>query len=617
MVSKNLNESARSSEEMISSPTTQLPGWFVDHYIPTFSSGAAHCFLMSGDIYGATVQGISQVRFLQTVLAQRRSVVAYYNRATGIAFLTESMQEAALQLIGRNELGPVQTDPMASVLAASGIGAQPTEMTGDAFRAARNPLSALSLLERLLRAPEGKEQVAVILDFADTLCPQMDKAAMSADDRLLLVTLLSWGQDAGLAQCDNPVFLLTRQASELHTDLRASSSGYKLIEIPLPTREERATYLRWYLKQRQEQNKPLSLLENLTIQELANLTAGLNLRQIEDILLLAAKAGITRSLVKARKDSIIAAEYSQIAEMIDPLPGGFSAIGGMERLTAWFRNELITPIAQGRTDIPKGVLLVGPPGTGKSFLVRALAREIGFNAVALKAENILGSRVGDSERQFRQFRQFCEGLAPVAVFFDELDQSDMSRRGNGSGNPVAANLFSAMLQWMSDETLRGKVIIFFASNRPDLVDPALLRLGRMDAIIPVLLPDEEARRGILRAQARNQAITVGSEVITALASNTKDYSAADLAAIMTKARKCALREKRTRITVADAQAALRSLRPQTPQIAKRYTLLAVQACNDAELLPPPYDQMLSDRENLQTRLEATPTPLPARGERNW
>lgn len=171
---------------------------------------------------------------------------------------------------------------------------------------------------------------------------------------------------------------------------------------------------------------------------------------------------------------------------------------------------------------------------------------------------------------------------------------------------------------MSDETLRGKVIIFFASNRPDLIDPALLRLGRMDAIIPVLLPDADGRRGIILAQARSQSVVATDEAIAVMVEQSKDYSAADLAAVVTKARKLAMRDQRPQITRVDAEGALRYMRPQSPQLAERYTLLAVQACNDTELLPPPYDTLLSDREVLQARLDGMPVPQSTeRGERKW
>ena len=628
--------------------TNALPNW-AREFFDLFNAGAAHGFILCGDTGGSTVQGMPQRRFLEYVLLKAGwELVARYDRASGISFSggplftqelvrppnntsSESLSEEARAVLRRAAatrlLGGVSpaspavggSAALTAALSASGLGVQPS---GDPFSDARRPLDALVLLERLARVREARGKVAAIIEYADLLCPPQDKGMVSPDDRTLLVKLLSWAEDENLSRCDNPLFLVARNPFDLHPDLRAG--GYKQIEIPLPTREERAAYLAWYAEKRDEQSKPIALVD-ITLDELANLTAGLTLRDVEDILLLSARSGgVSRALVKTRKDALVSAQYSEVAEMIDPLPGGFANLGGMEPLVAWARDEVIGPLAQGRRDVPKGVLLVGPPGTGKTYYVRALAREVGFNAVMLRAENILGGIVGESEKKLKRFFAFARALAPVLVFVDELDQSDLSRRGNGSGNPVAANLFNQMLQFMSDESLRGQTLVVFASNRPDLIDPALLRFGRVDAIIPVLLPDEAARRDITRAQAIGQDTAIEEEAVALIARQSENYSAADIAAVVAKALKLARRAGCERIAQADAGQALSLIRPATPQIAEYYTLLAIQACNDAELLPPRYQQLLSDRAQLQDQLSAAasapsapPAPRDGRRERGW
>jgi transitional endoplasmic reticulum ATPase len=607
------------------SPEIAIPAWF-DEYIATYVAGAAHGFILSGDVYGFTTSGLSQRSFLEAALSEKREVVIRYDRARGFSFpLEPAMREKAAALL-ESQSGQLSGEQQAMVSEINSFFGSQTmgvKTEGDnPFAQQARPKEALQLLERLLRAPKARGKVAVILDYAELICPsQSDKSIMSPDDRDILATLLSWGQDAVLEKCNNPIFLLVAQLVELHVDLRSSGSGYKTIDVPLPTRDERLAYIHTYLAKREQRKKPIPLLD-LAEEDLANLAAGLNLRHIEDILLLAYRSGgVTRLLVKARKDAIITSEFSEIAEMIEPLPAGFAGLGGMDHLITWAKTELIAPLSKGGEDAPKGVLLVGPPGTGKTWFVKALAQEIGFNAVMLRSENILSKYVGESEAKLKRFFAFARALTPVLVFFDELDQSDMSNRGGESGNPVASNLFNQMLQFMSDESLRGKMVMFFASNRPDLIDAALLRFGRMDAIIPVLLPDEEGRRGIVTAQASSQQIGVTDEATALIAARTENYSAADIAAVVAKGKKLARRAGRAQIETQDAELALGYIRPATPQIARKYTLLAVQACNDAELLPPQYAPLLADRRSLDAEIRAATDERTAgatpREDRSW
>jgi len=308
--------------------------------------------------------------------------------------------------------------------------------------------------------------------------------------------------------------------------------------------------------------------------------------------------------VRRHKAQLIQQEYAGLLEMLDPAYG-FEAIGGMEQLKDWARREIIQPVREGRPgDMAQGVILVGPPGTGKTMFAKGLAKEIGFNAVALNMQNILGGIVGQSERNLARALAVIKSLSPCLVFMDELDQSDVSARGNGSGNPVAKNLFNMLLQFLGDPGNRGKVVFFGASNRPDLLDDALKRSGRIDAIIPVLLPEEPERAAIALATAAREGAELGPQTAAYIAGRTDRYSAADIAAIVTKARKAARAEGRAGIIGADALHALDTLRPATTQKADYFTMLAVQACNDTELLPPRYAALLDDRANLAQQIQA-------------
>lgn len=584
-----------------------FPAWYRE-FSKLFRAGAGHCFILYGDIHGVTpMKGASQLRFMQSILhTERRTIIVYYHRAVGITFALPSMRTEALALLGSDWRLPPSDDEFSAALDATGIVVQ-TASQGDVFSSARRPREALSVLEHLLRTEQAKGRVAVILDGADLICPAANKATMRDDQLSILATLQYWGLDSSLGKQDNPVFLLTPRLSDLHPDLRTSGSGYKVIEEALPDEQTRFSYIRWYLEDHR-QSEPIALID-LTKEDLARNTAGLDLRQIEDILLLGATTenggeatGVTRLLVKIRKDTLIRQQYTQAIVMLDPLPEGFAGLGGMEQLIAFTRSEVIAPLREGwRRDVPKGILLVGPPGNGKTRYVEAAAKELGYNALALRMATILGGIVGTSERNLQELFDVARSLAPTILFIDEIDQTLVAQRGNTSGSPVAANLFAALLTFMGDESIRGRVLVVGATNHPELLDTALLRPGRFDVIFPVLCPDQEARRSMLIVQARLQDTTFTPEALSQIAEHTNNYSAADLEAIVKEARLLARWNGRTVISLQDAQEALENIRPVTLAQVESYTRRAREACNNLRFLPPPI--ALQERERRRTALE--------------
>lgn len=611
------------------------PRWWGEFTIG-YGSGQAHGFILTGDIGGIAYEAMSHVSFLLAALAQKR-VVLLYDRAGGIRFADELIKlplpwssantmrakaKAWLEAGSLSSDSPPQRGGVSGFLNAQMGARQEDDPFADL---GGRPVAALTLIERLMNIVRSQKPqrdqssdpgLTVVLRYADLLCPPANKGIMSPEGLTILAKLLDWGSDLTLG--GTPIFLMSARLEDLHEDLRSRASGYLSVQVELPTLEERLEYLSWYQTQRDQAKKPIRF-QDITLEEFARLSAGLNLRHLEDIMLLGARAGgITRALVKERKDAIIKSEYSEIAQMLDPLPGGFTDVGGMDRVIAWMRSQIMAPISEARSgDAVKGVLLAGPPGTGKTYLVRALAQEIAFNAVLLKASNILGGIVGESEGKLKKFFAFARSLAPVLIFIDELDQSDFAQRGNNSGNPVAANLFNELLTFLGDETLLGKVIVLAATNRPDLIDPAVLRPGRLEEIVPILLPDEEAREDMIRAQAQTQGANLTREVIGFAAEKTPDYSAADLARLVKKARLRAGGASITKETLADVIAATRI----NTRINRYYTLRALEACRDTELLPPDYREWLARESQADREREAeelTPTafmPTP-RGERS-
>lgn len=225
---------------------------------------------------------------------------------------------------------------------------------------------------------------------------------------------------------------------------------------------------------------------------------------------------------------------------------------------------------------PRGVLVYGPPGCGKTFLLRALAGTGQLNVLAVKGAELLDKYVGESERAVRELFRKAADAAPALIFLDEVDAL-APRRGQSSDSGVADRVVAALLTELDGAEPLRNVIVVGATNRPELIDPALLRPGRLERLVYVPPPDGPARADILRAAGRNIPFTADVD-LDALAEELEGYSAADCAALLREAALTAMRESLDAAQVTGAHiAAARATVPPSLDIAQ---LAALQAYAD-------------------------------------
>ena len=221
-------------------------------------------------------------------------------------------------------------------------------------------------------------------------------------------------------------------------------------------------------------------------------------------------------------------------------------IGGLEDVKQELREAVEWPLKNpevfGRMGIrpPRGILLFGPPGCGKTLLARAVATESEANFITIKGPEVFSKWVGESEKAIREVFRKGRMAAPAVVFFDEFD-SLVPRRGMGYGDSgVTSRVISQLLTEMDGIIALEDVVVIAATNRPDIVDPAVLRPGRFDRLIYVPEPDEKARLEIFRIYTREMPLAKDIDV-SGLAGMAKGYSGADIEALCREAAMNALR----------------------------------------------------------------------------
>lgn len=420
----------------------------------------------------------------------------------------------------------------------------------------------------------------VFLDEIDSIAPNRNDVYGEVERRVVaqLLTLMDGLDDRG-----NVIVIgATNREDSIDPALRRPGRFDREIEIGIPGRKSRADILSVHLRD-------MPLTPDVTPEKLASLTQGfvgadlaalcreaamncLSSRMNELDLDKAVPAEILESM-KVSMDDFTAAlgdvEPSGMREVLVEIPKvSWEDVGGLDDVRRRIEEVFVPEEGNGAYDRlgiepGKGILLYGPPGTGKTLIAKALANESGTNFISVNGPEMASKWMGESERAIRQIFKRAKQMAPCIIFFDELD-SIAPVRGMGDGSAWERVVAQMLTSMDGVEGLRN-VTVMGATNRPDMVDPALLRPGRFDRLILVGKPDADSRLGILKVHTRRMPL--GDVDLAAIAAMTDGYVGADLAAVCREAGLAAYREDpdADRVLMRHFESALKAVGPSVTQ----------------------------------------------------
>jgi transitional endoplasmic reticulum ATPase len=450
-------------------------------------------------------------------------------------------------------------------------------------------------LRDIFEEAEKNAPAIIFLDELDSIAPKRGEVTGEVERRVVaqLLSLMD-----GLKERKNVLVIgSTNRPEALDIALRRPGRFDREIELGVPDFEGRKEFF-------QIHTRGMPLAEDVNIEEFAELTYGFVGADIAAVCREAAMNALRRilpeidldeptipkeildRLVVQRVDfeaALREIQPSALREIMVEVPKvTWDDIGGLEDVKQLLIEAVEWPLRYASNfkrlgiNAPKGILLYGPPGTGKTMLAKAVANESDANFITAKGSALLSKWYGESEKRVAEIFRKARQVAPAVIFLDELDAL-VPVRGGAVGEPhVTERIVNQLLSELDGlEELHG-VVVIGATNRPDIVDPALLRPGRFDELILVPVPDKPSRKKIFEVHTRNMPLAPDVD-IDALVELTEHYTGADIAAICRKAGRLALRESMSSEHVRERHflAAIREIGPSvTPDTMKYYVRLA-------------------------------------------
>ncbi|HEV8509699.1 MAG TPA: AAA family ATPase [Gemmatimonadales bacterium] len=529
--------------------------------------------------------------FLGEVMFADRTVIVLYDRGSGIRFTDPQADQdfrtvlKAYDKIGGTNLAQVQP---------------------------RDPDRALQVLETYLQyqlKENPRFSAAVIIDFAETVAPAGNPGQLPVEDRNSIVTLRRWSADPLFLQRQVTFCLVSESTAALNESLVADARTFEL-NVPVPDERERHAYLTG-------RGGTPQTFSRIDSRKVAVLTSGLTRLHLESLLAEADAGGAALdpdALTREKKRLIEEASGGLLSFLTSAT--GLDAVAGHENAKALLR-ETAAALRQGRLDVvPMGYLVCGPVGTGKSFIVRCFAAEIGIPVVELL--NFRSMWQGQTEANLERILGLLDALGPVAVVVDEADAALGNREMRGADSGVSERVFASLAAFIGDTRRRGKVIWFLMTSRPDLVPVDLKRQGRAEEHIALFPPATAEERALVfeSLRARLQIpVEQGVQATALFGEVPQPMSPADIEAVLVRASRRMAIEKQPALSAKLLRELIADFQPPAYPVEIEYQrLIAAFECTSRQLLPP--DLAALSHEAIAERLTALRAALgDARGGR--
>ncbi|WP_256686862.1 CDC48 family AAA ATPase [Halococcus qingdaonensis] len=415
-------------------------------------------------------------------------------------------------------------------------------------------------LREMFDEAEENEPAIVFIDEIDSIAPKRDETSGDVERRVVaqLLSLMDGLEERGQVT----VIAATNRVDAIDPALRRGGRFDREIEIGVPDKEGRKEIL-------QVHTRGMPLADGIDLDTYAENTHGFVGSDIESLAKESAMNALRRirpeldldeeeieaevlESMQVTRDDIKSAlkgiEPSALREVFVEVPDvTWESVGGLESTKERLRETVQWPLDYPEVfeamdmNAAKGVMMYGPPGTGKTLLAKAIANEAQSNFISIKGPELLNKFVGESEKGVREVFSKARENAPTVIFFDEIDAIAGERGRNMGDSGVGERVVSQLLTELDGLEELEDVVVIATSNRPDLIDSALLRPGRLDRHVHVPVPDEDAREAIFEVHTRDKPLA-DDVALADLARRTEGYVGADIEAVTREAAMAATRE---------------------------------------------------------------------------